>query len=394
MQQSNTYRWDGLDAQGQRISGEIQATNKTYAAVLLHKQGVHIKKLSRRLYRNKPIKKYDIFHFFMRLSALMKAHITLIEALRLLEKETQHPRLKSLISVLAQDIKQGLSLAQALEKHPKTFNQTLHHTIHFGEKSGYLVTVLHTLSEHLQQQDRLKQKIKASCSYPLIIICMSLLITVGMLHFIVPQFQSLFAHFNAALPKPTQYLILLADTLKHYGLGGILLSLGMIFSLKCSMTMPSFIKLTLEKLWLKIPLVRSYCEAEQFSLLAIVLKSSAPLLGSLELMKTTVKYHFYRSGLSSVILGLNTGQSFGQALMKVSLYSKTTTELMLIAESSGRLQEMVRHIGKTQTELCYTKLDALSRLMEPALMALLGLWIGALIFALYLPIFQFGLLLS
>lgn len=398
-QVQHTFDWVGLNHSGKLVQGKLIARNKTLAKVILHKEGITVHRIcaNYRVFR-KRLTGAHCAHFTKQLAALLEANIPLTQALELLSSQTTHQATKHLIDSLKYDLKCGLSLALALKKHPKNFSESFCHIIRAGELSGTLSHLLQSLAKQETTQHQIKRKIQASLAYPAAIISIALMVTLGLLHFVVPQFEALFASFHTKLPKATLYLIGATHFIQKNGLTvlAVLTAAVMVYK-KLRQSMP-LARVWQDRMYLKLPLVGSIVlslnVAKLMHLLSTLLQAGYPLVESFSMALEGVQNKYIQKSLSHVQTGLNKGQPLHYTLEMTQQFPKALTELIHVGETAGALEEMILHIAAQQSERFYIQLAAFSSLFEPLLMAVLGVWIAILIFALYLPIFQLGLVIS
>ncbi len=397
------YRWTGVNRAGQTVQGLLHAKNATLAKILLHKQGIHPQKIRPssillKYFKKTRIKSAHITHLTRALSALLQAQVPLLQAFELLKCSEENNRLKKLLAHIQDDIQSGLPLAKALAKHPKYFNPLFCHIIQAGELSGALIILLKQLSNHRETRDTLKQKIRKSLAYPMTILSIACCVTIGLLLFVVPQFQLLFESFHAHLPTATQCLILCATSIKKYGLILLLTSIACLYMLRALYRHSHATALACDTLILKLPLIgktrRDMILARLTQTLSILLSAGLPLVEALKISASITNNLRYTEAIINTQTAITEGLPLQHTLEATGLFPNMMTQMVGMGEASGQLQNMLAHLAEQQNEALKHKLDVLSSLFEPIIMAILGLWVGGLIIALYLPIFQLGAIIS
>jgi len=402
MNYPHRYRWAGVNSTGQAVQGCLEAKTPTLAKILLYKQGVTAQKISKERpfgFRPTPrITLTHITHVTRQIASLLSAQIPLLQALELLTCNEENDRLKRLLHTLHCDVQSGLSLADALRKHRKYFNPLMCHLIQAGEQSGTLVTILTRLAEHLEKQHNIQKKMRAVLAYPLAILAIAACVTTGLLLFVVPQFQELFESFNAALPAFTQRVISLSYGIKHHGLMILASMFISNYAFRALYTNSQRLRLTCDHVLLRLPIVGNMIRLTiiaRFShTLAILLSAGTPLVEALTISSNISNNLHYSKAIQAIRDNIIEGHTLKRSLEETTLFPNLMAQLIGVGETSGRLEPMLIHIAVQQEETLCHAIETLSGLFEPCLMALLGLWVGSLIIAMYLPIFQLGAIVS
>ena len=396
------YRWIGVNVAGQPVRGCLEAKTPTLAKILLHKQGVTAHKIS----KERPfayiipshIKQSHVTQIIQQMTSLLSAQVPLIQTLELLKIGEDNPRMRRILHNLEHDVQNGLSLAEALYKNNTYFNSFMCHLIQAGEQSGTLVTLLTKLTEYREDLHRLHKKIRATLSYPLAILSIATCVTVGLLLFVVPQFKDLFDSFKTPLPSFTQSIISLAAGIKHYGLTVLILATGCIYILITCYKKSTRVRFILDCFILKIPLLGSMVKQSLIArfahALSILLAAGTPLVEALTTSSNIPQNLVYNRAILAIRDNIIEGHSLKRSLEESTLFPQIMIQLVGIGELSGRLESMLTYIAKQQHEALGHTTQTMSGLFEPFLMAVLGLWIGGLIIAMYLPIFQLGTIVS
>ncbi|MCH9716151.1 MAG: type II secretion system F family protein [Gammaproteobacteria bacterium] len=397
------YRWIGVNRAGQTVRGHLKAKNTTLAKITLHQQGITIRNIKQthkilKYFKNIRMKPYHITHLTRRLATLLQAQIPLLQAFDLLKNGEENPRLQTLLHQIQEDIQTGMPLADALQKHPQYFNALFCHVIRAGEISGALITLLNQLATHQETRELLKQKIKKSLAYPLAILSIACVVTIGLLVFVVPQFQRLFESFHARLPTATRGLIFCSEFIQSYGLLILSLSVFSLYTLRYILKKSPRTVLELDKLILKVPLLgptlRDIILARMTQTLSILLAAGLPLVDALKISAHITNNLCYTEAILNTQIALTEGYPLQRTLENTGLFPNMMTQIVGMGEASGQLDSMLLHLAAQQDEALKHKFEILNSLFEPILMAVLGLWVGSLIIALYLPIFQLGAIVS
>jgi type IV pilus assembly protein PilC len=330
------------------------------------------------------------------LSTLLKSHIPLLTALEILSQ--YYPvKLKNLILSLKKSISEGASLSQAMSHYPKNFDALTIHIIKAGESSASLPQILENIAAYQEKIIILKARFKKALFYPMTILSISFLITLGLLIFIVPQFESLFASMGAQLPWMTRMVLAAAAFIKNYGvIIGIILLLSVvsiILALKYITVFSRFISDN-SHYFLFIPLIGSIAQKLIFSrfshTLAILLKTSIPLTEALKISAYIMSHKKYEKAILQTRENIIRGDALSQALEKSRQFPFIFLQFVRIGEHSGTLAERLTQIGERYEMETDQVLNKLILLLEPAIMLILGILIGGLVIAMYLPVFELG----
>ena len=398
MNQVKYYRWQGIDSNRQKICGDIQAPNKIIAAIYLRQQKIEIKKIKtdwkHYLGRHQKLTTQDIIVFIRQLAILLNAQVPLIQALNTLKKGYRINKMRMLIENIADEIQHGVSLAHALRKYPHYFNPFICTLVDAGEQSGALGPLIFKIAQYEEYKININKKIKRAMLYPWIILGFSGLVMTALLFFVIPQFEFLFNHFGANLPKFTQCIIKIAQILQVYGPLFIAFSISQFFICRYLYCRIESIAISIDQLCLKLPYIGQLIQESMITqltqTLSITLVSGLPLLEALFISRqiTTNKVHI--RAINQIRTSVAEGMNLQTAFEKTQCVPNMMIQMIAIGEESGRLEAMLAHVARQYHETFAMSIELLSRLLEPGLMIFLGLLIGLLIVAMYLPIFQFG----
>lgn len=395
---TQTYTWKGLDKQAQPVSGEISSTSITLAKAELRRQGfisIQIKKKSQSLFpKMQPIKPSDIAIFSRQLATLIAASIPLVQAFEIISKGSNHPRLRTLLSQIKADIEAGSTFASALAKHPSHFNELYCNLIHAGEQSGSLDHMLNRVATYREKIESLKAKIKKALFYPLIVIIVAIAVTVGLLVFVIPQFEMLFKNFGADLPALTLGVLKFSRFFQAYWwlmLSILVLAAWLIFL--SWRRFPAF-RHSLEHALLHIPVIGTVLQkvaiARFARTLATTFAAGLPLVEALRLVAGATGNSSYREASLRIRNTLSTGQPLRVAMQTTQLFPSMVLQMVAIGEESGSLEQMLNKIASLYEEDIDNTVNRVSTLIEPAIMLILGGLVGGLVIAMYLPIFKLG----
>ncbi len=342
----------------------------------------------------KKIAASDIIFFTRQLATLLKANIVLTQALTILQKMSARENSRQLLSALENAVRGGIALSQALNHFPHYFPRWYCALVRCGEQTGQLADIFLQLASYQEKLQQLKKKIYKALFYPLVIVSVALIVTVGLMLFIVPQFAQLFASFGAALPWVTQAVMNAAQFLQHDGLyllGGIISMVVIIFLAK--QKNPRF-ALFLQAAPFHLPYSKTILHqiiiARLLRTLALTYASGIPLLQGLALANEISPYQRYQQAIQKITHLVNSGVSLSQAMQQSDLFSSLQIQMIHVGEESGELALMLKNLAEMDEELIDQKVSRLTTLLEPMLMVFLGIIIGGLVIAMYLPVFRLG----
>lgn len=392
------YQWQGINHLGQRVHGREIATNSKNLKERLQNRDIVVLTVKKNLAWRKPfstkISIKIIADFTRQLAILCVSNLELVQALQILSSQDTHPALQNLIVSIKKHIENGLTFSQTLAKFPQYFDHVFCGLIQAGEQSGTLGQMLTQLADHQEQILNLKTKIIKTLFYPLTILVVAMLITSGLLIFVVPQFENIFKNFGAELPLFTQMIIHFSNKMRsHFLIISIVLILLMFVYLKSIKHSPGFCTWRDRQL-LRIPvigkLLLTSLLAQWTRILATLLAAGLPLLAALQMAANTITHQTFQNALLEVIKQINNGQTFGYAIQNNSLFPQRVVQMISVGENSGQMVAMLYKISEVQQISLDRAIDYSSKWLEPALMLLIAAITSALIVAMYLPVFRLG----
>ena len=399
MTNSRHYRWHGVLQSGEKVSGIIAAKNEAQAKDLLRKQGIitrrivrkHLSKLTR---CNRRIKPADITLFTRQLATLVNAGIPLMRSFEMIEGRLGKQRIKTLIESIIHDVESGLHLAQALRKHPAFFNALYCSMVAAGEQTGTLDEMLLKLAAHKEKIASVKKKVIKALTYPAAVMLIAMIVTAGLLVFVIPQFESLFKDFGAELPTLTRVVILLSKFFIAWW--PLIFSIitatvyGFIRAHKCY---PDFTQLN-HRTILVVPIIGDIVQKASIArfvrTLSITYSAGLPLTDGLQLVADVTGNSVYTQAAFKIRDEISNGQSMQQAIHNTQVFPELVIQMIAIGEESGTLEQMLFKIADFYEENVDNAVDALSSVLEPVIMTILGLLVGGLVVAMYLPILKLG----
>lgn len=394
-----TFHYVGVNNSGKKTAGDIEARSLALAKADLRKQGIIIKKVVKKrkpLFdkKNRKIKTADISAFSRQLATLIDSGIPLIQAFDIISKGQSNKRLKDLIDSVKSDIETGLTLAEALGRHPQFFNELFCNLVDAGEKSGSLDIMLDKIATYKEKTESLKKKIKKALIYPIAILAVALVVTAGMLIFVVPQFESLFKSFGADLPALTKAVVNLSKFFETYwyiifGALGIAI-FSFVYTFKRSVNFANSIDRFLLKIPVLGPILTEASIARFSRTLSVTFAAGLPLVEALKSVAGATGNVIYADGTNRIREEVSSGQQMNIALANTNLFPLMVVQMVAIGEESGALEKMLTKVADFYEEEVDNAVESLSTLLEPIIMAILGGLVGTLVVAMYMPIFKLG----
>lgn len=390
-----TYAWEGKDKQGKTVKGETRASGENIVVAGLRRQGImgaKVRKISGK--GGKKITMQDITFFTRQLATMMKAGVPLLQAFDIVARGHSNPSVTKLLLDIKTEVETGNSLAQSFRKYPLYFDTLYCNLVGAGEQAGILDALLDRLATYQEKILAIKGKIKKALFYPVSILVVAFAITAIIMIFVIPQFKSLFEGFGAALPAPTVFVMGLSDAFVKYWyiifgvLGG---GIWLFFNTwKRSEKMQFF----MDRLLLKAPvfgdLIRKATIARWTRTLSTMFAAGVPLVEALESVAGAAGNRVYFTATKKIQAEVTTGTSLTVAMQNSEVFPSMVIQMCAIGEESGALDGMLGKVADFFEREVDDAVDALSSLMEPLIMVVLGTLIGGLVIAMYLPIFKMG----
>jgi type IV pilus assembly protein PilC len=382
------YAWEGKDKSGKTVRGELRAGGEAIVNVTLRRQGVLV-------YRSgKKVSEKDIALFTRQLATMMKAGVPLLQSFEIVGKGHANPSMGKLIMDLRADIETGTSLNNAFRKYPLYFDPLFCNLVGAGEQAGILEELLTRLAIYKEKTIAIKAKIKSALMYPVSILAIAFIVTAVIMIWVVPAFKEVFASFGADLPAPTLIVMAISDffvTWWYLIFGGIFGSLYFFFqSWRRSVKMQH----TMDRLLLKAPIfgpvVRKATIARWTRTLATMFSAGVPLVEALDSVGGASGNAVYLEATRKIQTEVSSGTSLTVAMQNASVFPTMVTQMVAIGEESGALDAMLGKVADFFEEEVDEAVAGLSSLMEPIIMVILGVIIGGLVIAMYLPIFKLG----
>ena len=394
-----TYVWHGKDSKGRVTKGELPGNSIALVKGQLRKQGINptkVKKKGKDLFApSKPkIKPMDVAIFTRQLATMMKAGIPLVQSFEIVGGGLENISMREVVFTIRDDVASGNNFADSLRKHPRLFDDLFCNLVEAGEQSGALESMLESLATYKEKSEALKAKIKKAMNYPITVVAVAIIVTGILLVKVVPQFAETFSSFGAELPIFTQYVMRISDFAIAWWLY-ILVGLGIAsFAFKEAKVRSKSFAEFLERLSLKAPvfgdIVKSSALARFTRTLATTFASGVPLVDALDSVAGATGNIVYKNASLRVRDNVTTGIQLTQAIKSTNLFPIMVIQMVSIGEESGALDSMLDKCATFYEAEVDNAVDGLTAMMEPLIMAVLGVLVGGLMIAMYMPIFQIG----
>ncbi|GAA4816036.1 type II secretion system protein F [Marinicella pacifica] len=391
-----TFEWVGLNKTGKKLKGEQKAKSTTLAKNELRRQGIQVKKIYKKrkslFGSGKSIKAQDIALFSRQLATMMESGVPMVQAFEIIEGGQSNPRMAKLVGEVKTEIQSGSSLSESLGKHPVYFDELYCNLVAAGEKAGVLDELLDTIATYKERTEEIKGKIKKAMFYPAAVLFVAIGVTILLLVKVVPQFQDMFTSFGADLPGLTLMVVgashwMQANWWKFVLIIGGLIG-GFIYFKKRSLKFAHF----LDRLALKIPIVGGIlydAAVARFSrTLSTTFAAGVPLVEGLQTVSGAVGNVVFRDAVLEIKEDVSTGHQLQLAMSQTNVFPHMVIQMASIGEESGNLDQMLAKVADYYEQEVSNAVDALSSLLEPIIMVLVGGLVGVMVVAMYLPIFK------
>ncbi len=391
------FLWEGRDRRGNKVRGRTVASNKHAVWLELQKQGIvpiKVKKQTLGFGGQKKATPADIAIFFRQIATMLAAGIPLVQAFEIIGSGNDKPAMQSLIMDVKSQVESGLTFAEALGKHPLYFDKLSVNLVHAGEHAGALETLLDKIATYKEKTEAIKKKIKKALFYPVTVLAIAVIVTVILLIFVIPQFEELFKGFGAALPPFTQMVVDLSQLMQHHGLelAAVLFAAGWGFAYALKRSRP--MQERMDRMLLHVPIVGPILVkaaiARYARTLATTFAAGVPLVEALSSVAGATGNIVYESAVLRMKDEVATGQRLQRAMENTQLFPNMVVQMIAVGEESGSLDQMASKVADFYELEVDSAVDSMSSLLEPLIMAVLGILIGGLVIAMYLPIFKLG----
>lgn len=398
--QLDTFQWVGVSTRGKKLEGELTGTSIALVKAQLRKQGITPSKVKRKpkplfgISGEKKITAKDIAMFTRQLATMLLAGVSLVQAIDMIADGSENKSVKNLLRNIGEEVKAGQPLSAALKKHPKYFDDLYCDLVASGEQSGALDRIFDRVALYKEKAEALKSKIKKAMFYPVAVIVVAIIVTSILLIFVVPQFQDIFAGFGAELPAFTLMVIAISNFLQEYWWLGLLIIIGGGYIFKHVHQKNKSFRDNVDRIILKIPIVgmilNKAAVARYARTLSTTFAAGVPLVDALDSAAGASGNAVYRDAILDIKAEVSSGNPMNWAMRNSNIFPDMVIQMVAIGEESGSLDDMLAKVATIYEQEVDDAVDGLSSLLEPLIMAVLGVLIGGLIIAMYLPIFQLG----
>ncbi|MEM7209275.1 MAG: type II secretion system F family protein [Pseudomonadota bacterium] len=394
-----SYEWEGKDAKGGRVSGMIDAPNQDMVKAQLRRQGVIPTKVRKKTQSrfgggSNKITPADIAIFARQLTTMMSAGVPLVQAFEIVGNGLDNKAMRSLVLDVKADVESGSGLAVAMAKHPNEFDNLFCSLVAAGEQSGTLENLLNEIATYKEKTEALKAKIKKAMFYPAAVLVVAFIVTAILLIFVVPQFESLFKGMGSDLPAFTQFVVNLSEMFQQWWyiiFGGV--AGAFILFVQMRKRSKAFAAM-IDRVSLKLPVIGDIltkaATARFARTLSTMSSAGVPLVEAMDSVASTAGNTVFYNAIMRIKDEASTGQRLQVSLRQSGLFSSMVVQMVAIGEESGALDEMLAKVADYYEQEVDNAVDSLTSLMEPAIMSFLGVVVGGLVIAMYLPIFKMG----
>ncbi len=398
-QKQITFIWEGTDKRGAKMKGETRSASMALAKAELRKKGINptkVKKKPTPLFgkKKKKITQGDIAIFSRQMATMMSSGVPLVQSFDIIGKGHENPSMQELIMAIKADVESGTPLAEALGRHSYYFDELYCNLVNAGEQAGILETLLDKIATYKEKTENIKSKIKKAMFYPIAVIVISFIVTAILLIFVIPQFQEMFSGFGADLPAMTLFVIGLSKIFQEWWwaiFGGI--GIGVYCFIEAKRRSHKFNHF-LDRLVLKLPIfgeiVRKATIARFARTLSTMFAAGVPLVEAMTTVAGAAGNILYSNAILQMRDEVSTGSPLNHAMRNTGLFPNMVVQMVAIGEEAGSIDSMLAKVADFYESEVDDAVDGLSSLLEPIIMAFLGVVIGGLVIAMYLPIFKMG----
>ena len=390
-----TFLWEGVDRNNKPMRGELRAASETVATTNLRRQGIRVLKIKRQSFRGgRSISDKDMTFFTRQLATMLKAGVPLLQSFDIIARGHSNARFSRLMLDLKNKIETGSSLSQAFREYPKYFDQLYCNLVEAGETAGMLDAILDRLATYQEKILAIKSKIKSALFYPISILVVAIVVIWVIMVFVIPAFKSVFASFGANLPWLTLQVIDISDFFVKYWWAMLILIVGTFVAIKLSIKRSESVRYLIHRLSLKVPVIGGILEkatiARWTRTLQTMFAAGVPFVESLDAVGGASGNMVYIAATKRIQTDVSTGTSLTNAMAAVNLFPSMVLQMTQIGEESGSLDNMLGKIADYYEREVDDAVAALSSLLEPIIIVFLGVIVGGLVVAMYLPIFKLG----
>jgi len=390
-----TFLWEGVDRNNKPLRGELRAVSETVATTNLRRQGIKVVKIKRQTFRGgRSVSDKDITFFTRQLATMLKAGVPLLQSFDIIARGHSNARFSRLMMDIKSKVETGSSLSQAFREHPKYFDALYCNLVQAGETAGMLDGVLDRLATYKEKILAIKSKIKSALFYPISVIVVAIVVTWVIMIFVIPAFKQVFTSFGANLPWLTQVVIDISDFFVKWWWAMFIVIVGAVVGIRLSIKRSETVRFAVHRLSLKIPVIGGILEkatiARWTRTLQTMFAAGVPLVESLDAVGGASGNMVYIQATKKIQTEVSTGTSLTNAMASTNLFPTMVLQMVQIGEESGSLDNMLGKVADYYEREVDDAVAALSSLLEPVIICFLGVVVGGLVVAMYLPIFKLG----
>ncbi|WFS19593.1 type II secretion system F family protein [Pseudomonas sp. 905_Psudmo1] len=395
---TSAFKWEGKDRRGAVVSGVINGQNPALIKAQLRKQGINPTKVRKQsslsFGTGKKIKPMDIALFTRQMATMMKAGVPLLQSFDIIGEGFDKPNMRKLVDEVKQEVAAGNSFAASLRKKPEYFDELYCNLVESGEQAGALENLLDRIATYKEKTEALKAKIKKAMNYPIAVVVVAAIVTAILLIKVVPQFEEVFANFGAELPAFTQMVIGLSQSLQEWWFILLILFFAAAFSFREAMKRSQKLRDSVDRGVLKLPIVGDILYKSAVARFARTLSTTfaagVPLVDALDSVAGATGNVVFKNATNKIKADVSTGMQLNFSMRTTGTFPAMAVQMTAIGEESGALDEMLDKVASFYETEVDNMVDGLTSLMEPIIMSVLGVVVGGLVIAMYLPIFQLG----
>jgi type IV pilus assembly protein PilC len=390
-----TFIWEGVDRANRQVRGELRAASETVATTNLRRQGIRVLKIKRQAFRGgRKVTEKDITFFTRQLATMLKAGVPLLQSFEIVARGHSNARFSRLMMDIKNKIEAGSSMSQAFREHPRHFDSLFCNLVAAGEASGTIDAILDRLATYKEKILAIKAKIKSALFYPVSVIVVAIVVTWVIMVFVVPSFKKVFVSFGADLPAPTLIVMAISEWVVAWWWLVAVIMVGTVVSIGVLYRRSATFKMGFDRLLLRIPIIGGILEkatiARWTRTLQTMFAAGVPLVESLDAVGGASGNAVFVAATRRIQTEVSTGTSLTNAMTNTNLFPTMVLQMTQIGEESGSLDNMLGKIADYFEREVDDSVAALSSLLEPIIIVFLGVVIGGLVIAMYLPIFKLG----
>ena len=410
-----TFQYKSKNQQGRAVTGAIEAETEADAVSELRRRGLTVTSISSRrggsaakgsssMFKSSKkksmggskrsggrIRSSDLAVMSRQMSTMVASGIPILESLEVLGEQNENPKLGEVLQEVAADVRAGKDLSQAVGKHPKVFNTVFVNMVNAGEASGQLDIVLSRLADYMEEAETLKGEVKSAMTYPVVSLGLVTLISIFLLVFIIPQFQEMFTSMRVELPKLTKMLLALSQSIRSsllYWIGGIAAFAFCIWAILQTEPGKRFRDLCMLKMPIFGPLFVKVSISRFSRTFSTLISSGVPILGALEIVRSTTGNRLYAEAIEAASESVRGGDTLGEPMARTGMFPPMVTRMIGIGEKSGALEQLLEKIADFYDQQVRATLKSLTSLIEPILITVIGVVVGGMVMAIFMPIFS------